>query len=319
MAMSGDGRRVAFLGLGAMGLPMACNLAEAGFEVAGFDVRPERAAMLAEHGGHAASTPAEAAQDAAILMAIPFDAAQIREALMERDGAFETLKLGSLVILMSTIGPREMRTLAAEVVSHGHRVVDAPVTGGATGAAAGTLTVIAAGASNDLDAAEPVLQVVGGQIFRVGNEPGQGQMIKLVNQLLVGTHLAAAAEAMALARAAGADLRQVFDLLSTGAGRSEILMSRVGAFLSDNYETGSSLRVFTAKDMPLVLEAGRDHGLPMVTASAALQTMQLGCAFGLEDVSDAHLIRLLVDPIGVAAEQAGRRERLGERPSGAVD
>ena len=250
--------------------------------------------------------PAEAATGADALVAIPFDADQIRASLWGQDGALETLAPGRLVILMSTVGPRAMRDLADDLVARGHRVVDAPVTGGATGAAAGTLTVIAAGAPADLDAAEPILQPMAGQIFRVGSEPGQGQMIKLVNQLLVGTHLAAAAEAMALASAAGADLQQVFDLLKTGAGRSEILVSRVGALLDGSFDTGSSLRVFTAKDIPLVLEAGREHGVPMVTASAALQTMLLGRAFGLEDASDAHLIRLLVDPVGVAAEQANR-------------
>lgn len=304
--MTTHGRRIAFVGLGAMGLPMASNLAEAGFEVAGFDVRPERSALLAERGGIAAPTPAEAARGADALVAIPFDADQVHAALWGADGALDTLPPGRLVILMSTVGPRAMRSLAEQVVARGHRVVDAPVTGGATGAAAGTLTVIAAGAPADLDAANPVLQPMAGQVFRVGNEPGQGQMVKLVNQLLVGTHLAAAAEAMALAAAAGADLQQVFDLLKTGAGRSEILVSRVGALLDGSFETGSSLRVFTAKDIPLVLEAGREYHVPMITASAALQTMQLGCAFGLEDVSDAHLIRLLVDPVAVAAEQADR-------------
>jgi 3-hydroxyisobutyrate dehydrogenase-like beta-hydroxyacid dehydrogenase len=109
---------------------------------------------------------------------------------------------------------------------------------------------------------------------------------------------------MALAAAAGAALQQVVDHQKNGAGRSEILVSRVGALLDGSFDTGSSLRVFTAKDIPLVLEAGREHGVPMVTASAALQTMLLGRAFGLEDASDAHLIRLLIDPVRVAAEQA---------------
>jgi putative dehydrogenase len=305
--MTTAGARIAFLGLGAMGLPMASNLVEAGFQVAGFDVRPDRAALLAERGGIAASTPADAARDAEALVAIPFDADQIRQALWDDEGALSTLPARSLLLLMSTVGPREMRSLADDLAARGYRVVDAPVTGGASGAAAGTLTVIAAGAPADLDAAEPILQPIGRRIFRVGSEPGQGQMVKLVNQLLVGTHLAAAAEAMALAAAAGADLKQVFDLLVTGAGRSEILVSRVGALLDGSFETGASLRVFTAKDIPLVLEAGRAYNVPMITASAALQTMQLGCAFGLEDAGDAHLIRLLIDPVGVASEQAAAR------------
>jgi 3-hydroxyisobutyrate dehydrogenase len=197
--------RVAFLGLGAMGLPMAANLVEAGYEVAGFDVRPARSAALAEQGGRAAGSPADAARDADVLVAIPFDGDQIRRSLTGPGGAFETLRPGALVVLMSTIGPPEMRAVAADVRARGYRVVDTPVTGGVGGAQAGTLTVIAAGAPGDLDAAEPLLTVMGGRVFRVGTEPGQAQQIKMVNQLLVGTHHAAAIEAMALAKAAGAD------------------------------------------------------------------------------------------------------------------
>jgi L-threonate 2-dehydrogenase len=301
--------RVAFLGLGAMGLPMASNLVEAGFAVAGFDVRPERSAALAAAGGQAASTPAEAAIGAQVVAAIPFDAAQERQALLGPGGALETMPTGGLVILMATIGPAALRELASEITARGYRVVDAPVTGGAAGAIAGTLTVIASGSSADLEAATPFLKPMSGQIFHVGTEPGQGQMIKLVNQLLVGTHLAAAAEAMALARAAGADLQQVYDLLITGQARSQMFVSRVGAMLDGGFNTGSSLRIFTEKDMPLVLNAGRELGVPMVTASAALQTMQLAAAFGLEDASDARLIQLLADPLGVAAEQAAIRDQ----------
>jgi len=120
-------------------------------------------------------------------------------------------------------------------------------------------------------------------------------MIKLVNQLLVGTHLAAAAEAMALAQAAGADLRQVYDLLITGQARSQMLVSRVPPLLDSGFTTGSNLRIFTAKDLPLVLDAGREFGVTMMTATAALQTMELGAAAGVEDATDADLIRLLVD------------------------
>ncbi|MCC7369367.1 MAG: NAD(P)-dependent oxidoreductase [Chloroflexi bacterium] len=307
--MATDLVRVAFLGLGAMGLPMACNLAEAGFEVAGFDVAAERSAQLAERGGRAAATPADAARGAQVVAAIPFDADQERAALFGPNGALETLDPGGLVILMATIGPVALRALAADITARGFRVVDAPVTGGASGAQAGTLTVIASGAAVDLAAAAPILKPMSGQVFQVGTEPGQGQMIKMVNQLLVGTHLAAAAEAMALARAAGADLQQVYDLLITGQARSQIFVSRVGAMLDGGFQTGSSLRIFTEKDMPLVLETGRAFGVPMVTASAALQTMQLAAAFGLEDASDAKLIHLLTDPVAVVSELTADRDR----------
>src|SRR3954470_13492122 len=278
-----------------MGLPMAANLVEAGFDVTGFDVLPERVAKLRARGGRGATSAAEAARGARMVAAIPFDAEQIRQSMLGEDGALETLAPGSLVILMATVGPRALRELAGEIVARGYRVVDAPVTGGAAGAMAGALTVIAAGADEDLDRAEPVLQPMAGQIFRVGTEPGQGQMIKLVNQLLVGTHLAAAAEAMALAQAAGADLQQVYDLLITGQARSQMLVSKVPPLLDSGFTDGSSLRIFTAKDLPLVLDAGREFGVTMMTATAALQTMNLGTAAGFEDASDADLSRLLVD------------------------
>jgi 3-hydroxyisobutyrate dehydrogenase len=315
--MTGD-KRVAFLGLGAMGLPMAANLAEAGYLVAGSDVVSAQGASLAERGGQAAAPPAEAAQGAEAVVAIPFDAAQTRDCLLGAGGAFETLPAGSLVILMSTIGPRAMRELAADIQQRGYRVVDAPVTGGAARAIDGTLTVIGAGAPADLDAAEPILMPMSGQRFRVGTEPGQGQMVKMVNQLLVGTHLAAAAEAMALARAAGTDLQQVYDLLITGQARSEMLVSRARAFLSGEMNTGASLRIFTTKDMPLVLDAGREFHVPMMTASAAFQTMQLGSAFGIDDLTDADLIRLLADPASLVAElTAGRPRPAGTTPASA--
>jgi 3-hydroxyisobutyrate dehydrogenase len=159
-----------------------------------------------------------------------------------------------------------------------------------------------------------------GQIFRVGSEPGQGQMIKLVNQLLVGAHLAAAAEAMALARAAGADPRQVYDLLITGQARSQILVSKIPPLLDSGFATGASLRIFTAKDLPLVLDAGRELGVTMLTATAALQTMNLGAAAGFEDATDADLIRLLVDGDAAQARQSsadGAGEGSpGQRPGG---
>lgn len=304
MVLIGRGAKIGFLGLGAMGLPMAGHLVEAGFDVAGYDVKPERMDQFRESGGRRADSAAEAARGARVIVAIPFDAEQIRESMFGEGGALETLEPGALVILMATVGPQAQRDLAAAIEARGHHVVDAPVTGGAAGAIAGTLTVIASGSQENLDAAEPVLQPMAGKIFRVGSEPGQAQMIKLVNQLLVGTHLAAAAEAMVLAQAAGADLQQVYDLLISGQARSQMLVSRVAAMLDGSFDTGANLSIFTRKDMPLVLEAGRAYDVPMMTASGALQTMQLGVAAGLEEKSDARLIRLLVDQAATGAHQA---------------
>src|SRR5207302_3051607 len=130
-----------------MGLPMATNLVRGGMLTVGFDPRRERAQSLIDMGGHAAASPQEAATEADVVIAIPFDGTEVREALLGPDGALDGLRQNSTVIVMSTIGPRAMREIAGEMEGRGFSVVDAPVAGGAQGAEAGTLTIIAASAA----------------------------------------------------------------------------------------------------------------------------------------------------------------------------
>lgn len=291
---SGKGR-VAWAGLGEMGLPMARRLVEAGFEVAGFDPRAERARDLIQAGGRAAQSPKEAASGADVVVLIPFDAEQQRRSLLDADGALAALDPGGLVVAMATIGPAAMRALAAEVAERGFQMVDAPVTGGVARAVDGTLTVIASGAAAALDRAEPVLGPLSRTVFRVGDAPGAAQFVKLINQLMVYSHLAVAAEAMAMGAAAGVDLQQLYDLLTTGAGRSEIFVSRAGAVVDGSMKTGGTLQI-AQKDFPLVLETARELGVPLATGSAAFQLVQWARTLGIGDRDDAYLIKMLMDP-----------------------
>ncbi|MBV9354001.1 MAG: NAD(P)-dependent oxidoreductase [Chloroflexi bacterium] len=285
---------VAFLGLGEMGLPMAANLARAGVAVQGFDPRPERAAQLAEFGGEPRPSAAEAADGAEAAIAIVFDGRQCREALLGPGGALEQLPTSAPVMVMSTIGVDAMRSLAAEVQGAGYQVVDAPVTGGAHGARSGTLTIIAAGAPAALDAADPLFRPMSGQVYRVGSEPGTGQFVKLINQLLVGVHLAATAEAMAMGQAAGIDLGQLYEVLCHGFGRSDVFVQRARAVIEGNLKTGGSLAIFQ-KDMALVLQAAGQVGVPAFAAASAQQYFQLAAAAGHGAEDDAALIQMLVD------------------------
>lgn len=293
--MAIDGKRVAWAGLGEMGLPMARNLVEAGFEVTGFDPRPERGQELARAGGRTAASAKEAAAGAQAVLLIPFDAEQQRQSLLGPDGALANLAPGGLVIAMATIGPKAMRELAADVTDRGFQIVDAPVTGGVARAVDGTLTVIASGPAVALDQAEPLLAPISKVVYRVGDAPGAGQFVKLINQLLVYTHLAVTAEAMAMGAAAGVDLEQVYELLTTGAGRSEIFVSRAGAVVDGSMKTGGTLQI-AQKDFPLVLEAARELGVPLGTGSAAFQLVQWARTLGVGDRDDAYLIKMLMDP-----------------------
>jgi len=286
-------RAVAFVGLGAMGLPMARRLLGAGVAVAGYDPRAERAAALAAAGGRAAPSAEAAADGAEAALLIPFDAAQLREALLGPAGALHRLPRGAPVVAMATIGPAAARELADAVVARGGAYVDAPVTGGVARAEAGTLAFIVSGAPDTLDRVAPLLAPMASAVYRVGTAPGAAQLVKLINQLLVFVHLAVAGEAMAMGAAAGVDLAQLYEVLVHGAGRSEIFASRARALL-DGTPTGGTLGI-ALKDFPLVLETARELGVPLFTGAAAHQLVQLARAAGRADAEDTALIALLME------------------------
>jgi 3-hydroxyisobutyrate dehydrogenase len=288
-------RRVGFVGLGQMGLPMAVRLVHAGLEVVGYDVRSERTDLLATSGGQAAASASEAANESDALVLIPFNAQQLEQALLGDDGALRTLPAGSLVVAMATVGPRAIRAIANKVQEVGdYAFVDAPVTGGTARAAAGDLTAIAGGVPHALERAQSVLQPMCSKIFRVGDEPGAGQTIKLINQLMVGVHLAATAEAFAIASAAGVDVRQLYDVLTSGFARSEMLVSRAAAVLDGSLKTGGALRIFL-KDLPLVLELGRELQVPLFAGGAAFNLVELAAELGCGQEDDAALVALLME------------------------
>jgi L-threonate 2-dehydrogenase len=201
---------IGFIGLGAMGSPMAANLLARGFAVRGFDLQRPALDALSANGGTPVTSAREAAAGAEILILMVVDAAQA-ETVLFADGAAGALPEGGTVLLMATCPPGAVETLAARVEATGRRFVDAPVSGGTAGAAAATLTVMAAAPEASFEAVRPVLEALGDKVFHVGPRPGQGAMVKTVNQLLCGVHLAVLAEALALARKVGIELDVILE------------------------------------------------------------------------------------------------------------
>ncbi|HYH32097.1 MAG TPA: NAD(P)-dependent oxidoreductase, partial [Pseudonocardia sp.] len=173
---------IGFVGLGIMGLPMAANLAAAGFDVAGYNRSKTRADLLAERGGRAAGSVAEAVRDADVVVTMLPDSPDVRDVLLGADGVFAHARPGTLVVDASTIRPDVSRALAAAGEERGFRVLDAPVSGGEQGAVEGTLSIMVGGAAEDVEAARPVLDVVGRTVVHVG-PAGAGQTVKAANQL----------------------------------------------------------------------------------------------------------------------------------------
>lgn len=281
--------RIGFVGLGSMGLPMAKNLAAAGFAVRGFDMRASTMEALAAAGGEGASSAAEAARGADVLILMVVNATQARAVLFD-DGALAALPEGAVVALMATCPPAATQALALAVGASGRRFVDAPVSGGVEGAKAGSLTIMAAGPRADYDALHPVLAAMGTKLFHVGEAPGQGATVKALNQLLCGVHLAAAAEALSLAKTVGVDPAVVLEILGGSAASSWMLRDRGPRMLQDAPEVTSAVEIFV-KDLGIVLEAGRDARAALPLASLAHQLFLSASGRGDGASDDSQVIR----------------------------
>lgn len=310
-----DRPRVAVLGLGAMGLPMATRLADS-LPVRVFDVAPERVAEAARAGARAAASPAEAVADADVVVIGVRDAAQLEAALFGSTGAAPSLQPGAVVLLTSTVGRDVARAVADRLSDGGVDLLDAPVSGGPVRAGTGELSIMVGAAPEVVERARPVLDRLSTATYVVGPHPGDGQTMKTVNQLLCGIHTAAAGEAVALAAALGLDLDTVLEVLGSGAAASFMLADR-GPRMVAQLAAGegpplrSRLDVIS-KDMGIVHRLCRDAGVPAPVAAAAEQTYLLAHARGL-DAEDDSVVVTLASP--AAAASGADRSASAARPS----
>ncbi|GAA4021212.1 NAD(P)-dependent oxidoreductase [Streptomyces plumbiresistens] len=298
----------AVIGLGAMGLPMATHLA-AHLPVTAYDISAPRLAQLTEAGGTTAPTPADAARHADLVLLAVRDQQQVDNALFGEHGAAETLRPGTTVILTSTVGPDAARTTAARLAEHGVLTVDAPVSGGPVRAGSGDLLIVVGAEDKALALARPVLDLLASTLTVVGPRPGDGQSLKAINQLLAGVHIAAAAEAIALARGLGLDPATVVESLRHGAAGSFMFADR-GPRMVETYENEtapevkSRLDIFV-KDMGIVTGIAKDAHVPVPLASAAQQLYLLGERAGLAAHDDSSVVTLLSPKSAASPAQKG--------------
>ncbi len=274
-----------WIGLGALGAPMAANLLAAGFSITVHNRTPGPELPLAAQGARVASSPADVAAAAGLLCLCLSDDAAVEAVLLGPQGAAEGLRPGALVIDFSTIAPATSQGLAARLGERGVAYLDAPVTGGTEGARAGTLSVLVGGKPEDLERARPVLAVVGGRISHLG-PVGAGQQAKAVNQVLVAGSYAAVAEAMALGQRLGLPMAQVCEALAAGAAGSWALENRAANMLNGHYPLGFRLALHR-KDLRIALAAAEDAGLelPLSALVAAIEDELLKAGHGNDDVS----------------------------------
>jgi 3-hydroxyisobutyrate dehydrogenase len=277
--------KIAFVGLGAMGLPMAVNLARKQFRVVGYDLRAEVIAKLEAEGGSGARSVAEAASGADTLILMVVNADQAEQVLFDAN-ALGVLAEGATVVLMATCAAARAAAMAERVTATSRCFIDAPVSGGVAGATGGTLTIMAAAPGAVLERAKPVLLALGSNLFHVGLTPGQGSALKTINQLLCGLHIAVAAEGLSLAERAGIDPALALEVLSGSAASSWMLKDRGPRMLADSGEVKSAVDIFV-KDLGIVLDTGRalKTGLPLAAAAHQLFLAASGLGIGARDDS----------------------------------
>lgn len=286
---------IAVLGLGAMGLPMATRLAGQ-LTVRGFDINEGRRRLGNNAGIETFDSAREAAAGASVVLVAVRNGDQLNKVLFGPNGVAEILTPDSVVILTSTVGTDSVPAAVDGLAKYGIALVDAPLSGGPLRAGAGDLLIVVGAEPKALQRARPVLELLGSTITVVGDRPGDGQALKTVNQLLCGVHIAAAAEALALADALGLDLDKTLEALQAGAAGSFMLSNRgprmIQAYDDDGAEVLSRLDIFV-KDMGIVGQATRTAGLPSPVAAAAEQLYLLGQAQGRGAADDSAVIRVV--------------------------
>jgi 3-hydroxyisobutyrate dehydrogenase len=216
--------------------------------------------------------------------------AEQAESVLFGGGALAAMRAGGTVVLMATCAPGPVQAIARRVLETGRRFLDAPVSGGVGGAKGATLTVMAAGPRETFDAVRPVLDAFGDKVFYVGEEPGQGAVVKTVNQLLCGVHIAVAAEAFSLAEKVGVDRAVMLEILGGSAASSWMLRDRGPRMLQSEPEVASAVDIFV-KDLGIVLQAGRDAKAPLPLAALAYQMFLAVSGQGHGSLDDSQVIR----------------------------
>lgn len=280
--------RIGFIGLGNMGAPMAACLARAGHQVTGFDLSPSALAGLAASGGAPAASARAAAEGAEVVITMLPAGQHVTGVLTGPDGILAHAAPDTLVIDCSTIDVGTARTLAQAAAQHGCSMLDAPVSGGTTGAAAGTLTFMVGGDPAAVTRAQPILAGMGRTIVHAGPS-GAGQAAKLCNNLLLGITMLGVAEAFALADKLGLSAQSLFDISSTSSGQCWALTSYCpvpgpvpSAPSNRDYQAGFAAALML-KDLTLAMQAAADSGAPGVLGRHAQHAYAHLCELGLGD------------------------------------
>lgn len=282
---------IGVIGLGAMGRGMAGSLRRAGYRVHVCDVRPEAAAAFAAEGGVAWADPAEVAAQCDIIVSVVVNATQTETVLFGEGGAAAAMKPGALFVMCSTVDPHWSVALEQRLAERGLLYLDAPISGGAAKAASGEMTMMTAGTPAAYAKAGGALDAMAAKVYKLGDRAGNGSKVKIINQLLAGVHIAAAAEAMALGLREGVDAASLYEVITNSAGNSWMFENRMAHVLAGDYTPLSAVDIFV-KDLGLVLDTARASKFPLPLAATAHQMFMQASTAGFAKEDDSAVIKI---------------------------
>ena len=292
---------VGVIGLGAMGSGMARSLRRHGHAVRVFDVRAEAAQAFAADGGVACATLIELARQCQVIVSVVVNAAQTEAVLFGEGGCASAMAPGSVFVMCSTVDPNWSIALEARLATLGILYLDAPISGGAAKAASGEMTMMTAGVPAAYAAVGPLLDAMAAKVYRLGDCAGAGSKVKIINQLLAGVHIAAAAEAMALGLREGVDAAALYEVITHSAGNSWMFENRMAHVLAADYTPLSAVDIFV-KDLGLVLDVARATKFPLPLSSTAHQMFMQASSAGFAREDDSAVIKIFP---GIVLPKAG--------------
>ncbi len=279
------------IGLGAMGNGIAQSLRRAGYQVRVCDVRAGAAQAFAKDGGIACDSPAELAATCDVVVSVVVNAQQTEQVLFGPNGSAATMRAGSVFVMCSTVDPNWSIQLEKRLADQGLLYIDAPISGGAAKASSGEMTMMTAGTPEAYAKAESVLNAMAGKVYKLGDSAGAGSKVKIINQLLAGVHIAAAAEAMALGLREGVDPAALYEVITHSAGNSWMFENRMAHVLAADYTPLSAVDIFV-KDLGLVLDMARASKFPLPLSSTAHQMFMQASTAGFAREDDSAVIKI---------------------------
>jgi putative dehydrogenase len=288
---------IAVFGLGAMGYGMASSILRSGHTTYGFDVVPAQMERFQSEGG-ATGTVAEVAGSLDAVAIVVLNAAQTEAVMFGADGIVPQLKKGSVILACATVPPDFARTMEARCAEHGVLYLDAPISGGAAKAAAGKLSIMAAGSDATFAAAGPVLEATAETVFTLGDSAGAGSAMKAVNQLLAGVHIATMAEALTFGMTQGVTPEKFVEVISKCAGTSWMLENRAPHIVDGDYTPLSSVNIWP-KDLGIVLDIAKSAQFSAPITAVALQQFIAAAGMGLGGEDDAAVAKVYARNAGL--------------------